>query len=218
MEGCITVPRHFTDEERELFRTRLLDVGLEMFERYGLDKTNIEELTREVGISKASFYNFFNSKGDLFMQVYQREREKVHEFFREKYDNMPLETDVGEMVAGYARDMREILAQRPILNIMYKFRGLDLISEAGARESLLRYNHELNMEMAEMIQGWMDRRGTFSVSGRIIAETLRSLNFLRWHDYAIGYDVYDEVIEYLTTSIVNTLRGSKLSDQPADPS
>lgn len=54
-KGCIAMPRHFTEEEKELIRGRLLDVGLEMFERYGLDKTNIEGLTREAGISKASF-------------------------------------------------------------------------------------------------------------------------------------------------------------------
>ncbi len=209
------MPRHFTEEEKELIRGRLLDVGLEMFERYGLDKTNIEGLTREAGISKASFYAFFNSKGDLFMQVYQRERQKAHQFYRNKYDNMGPEVEIGAIMAGYARDMRDILSKRPILDIMYKFRGLDLISEIGARESLLSYNHEMNMEMAEMIQGWMDKRGTFSISGRIIAEMLRALNFLRWHDYAIGYDVYDEVIERLTLSIVDTLNRSKISDQPA---
>lgn len=149
------------------------------------------------------------------MQVYQRERQKAHQFYRNKYDNMGPEVEIGAIVAGYARDMRDILSKRPILDIMYKFRGLDLISEIGARESLLSYNHEMNMEMAEMIQGWMDKRGTFSISGRIIAEMLRALNFLRWHDYAIGYDVYDEVIERLTLSIVDTLNRSKISDQPA---
>lgn len=208
------MPRHFAEDEKELLRARLLDVGLDMFERQGLEKTNIEELTREVGISKASFYRFFNSKGDLFMQVYQRERQKAHQFYRDKYDVMGPEVDIVDMVKGYARDMRDILAGRPILNIMYKFRGLDLISEAGARENMLNYNREMNMEMAEMIQGWMDKRGRFSISGRIVAEMLRALNFLRWHDYAIGYDVYDEVIERLTTAIGDTLNQSKIEDGP----
>lgn len=188
-----------------------MEVGLELFERYGLNKTSICDLTEAVGISKASFYDFFNSKGDFFMRIYEQERTKAHLFYRKKYDNQPASVPVGDLVGGYARDMRDILVQRPILNIMYEFKGLDLISEKQARESLLDYNRQMNEAMAEMIQGWMDKRGTFSISGRIIAEMLRSLNFLRWHDYAIGYDVYDEVIEQLTKAIVGLLEASQLS-------
>jgi len=205
------LPRHFSPEERAYYRNKLLEVGLEMFERYGLNKTSISDLTEAVGISKASFYDFFNSKGDLFMRIYEQERTKAHLFYREKYDNQPSTVPVGDLVGGYARDMRDILTQRPILNIMYEFKGLDLISEKLARESLLDYNRQMNIAMADMIQGWMDKRGTFSISGRIIAEMLRSLNFLRWHDYAIGYDVYDEVIEQLTNAIVGLLEASQLS-------
>ena len=63
------MPRAFSEREKEIIRSRLLQEGQKVFAAYGLKKTNIEDLTRATGISKGAFYLFYDSKEALFMDV-----------------------------------------------------------------------------------------------------------------------------------------------------
>ncbi len=59
----------FTLEEKRLIRERLLEVGEKFFIEKGLKKTGLQEITREVGIGLGSFYNFFETKEKLFLEL-----------------------------------------------------------------------------------------------------------------------------------------------------
>ena len=63
------MPKAFTIRENELIRNRLVELGYKQFSNYGLKKTNVAELAKAAGISKGAFYNFYESKEDLFMDV-----------------------------------------------------------------------------------------------------------------------------------------------------
>ena len=63
------MPKGFTEREKEIIQARLLENGHKMFASYGLRKTNVEDLTRAIGISKGAFYIFYESKEALFMDV-----------------------------------------------------------------------------------------------------------------------------------------------------
>jgi len=63
------MPRAFTGAERAMIRERLLAAGRELFARYGLRKTTVEELARAAGIAKGTFYLFFPSKEALYAEV-----------------------------------------------------------------------------------------------------------------------------------------------------
>ena len=67
------MPRAFTEVEKATIRERLMAAGRECFQRYGLKKTTIEDLTKPANIAKASFYLFFESKEDLFIEVFMEE-------------------------------------------------------------------------------------------------------------------------------------------------
>lgn len=64
--------RGFDEGEREAIREALVEAGEAYFIRVGPRKTTVEDLTDEVGIAKGSFYNFFDSKAALFMEVFRR--------------------------------------------------------------------------------------------------------------------------------------------------
>lgn len=66
------MPKGFTEEEKALIRAGLLAKGKELFQRYGLKKTSVEELARAVGISKGAFYLFYGSKEELFLEVLEQ--------------------------------------------------------------------------------------------------------------------------------------------------
>ncbi len=67
------MPRAFTAVEKETIRDKLMEAGRACFLRYGLKKTTIEDLVKPTGIAKASFYLFFHSKEDLYVELFLRE-------------------------------------------------------------------------------------------------------------------------------------------------
>jgi AcrR family transcriptional regulator len=66
------MPKAFSEFEKELIGKRLLEQGYKQFSAYGLKKTNIEEIAKAAGISKGAFYNFYESKEALFMDVIEQ--------------------------------------------------------------------------------------------------------------------------------------------------
>ncbi|MGI6686951.1 MAG: TetR/AcrR family transcriptional regulator [Christensenellales bacterium] len=204
------MPRHFSEDEKSEIRKRLVEVGLELFERYGINKTTIGAITDKVGIAKGSFYTFFSSKGDLFMECYAKERENVHQKACEKFKDR--DDDLVILIREYAQDLRNALVERPILDIVYDSEAFRLISDKSVRKRLLEFNKLINQQMTDMIQGWMDKNGKYSISARLVTSMMRSINFLRFHDYAIGIDLFDEVVNTLSLAIVNLVKTSKLSN------
>ena len=59
----------FTDEQRERIRLRLLDSARRRALEPGLRKTSLDALTADAGISKSSFYKFYESKEALFLEA-----------------------------------------------------------------------------------------------------------------------------------------------------
>ena len=59
----------FTDEQRESIRERLFESARRRAIDIGVKKTSLEALTADAGISKSSFYKFYDSKEQLFLEV-----------------------------------------------------------------------------------------------------------------------------------------------------
>jgi AcrR family transcriptional regulator len=52
---------------------RILDAARQRFERFGVKKTTMDEICQDVGISKKTLYEYFNSKEDLFISTFIQE-------------------------------------------------------------------------------------------------------------------------------------------------
>ncbi|MFC8797185.1 TetR/AcrR family transcriptional regulator [Promicromonospora sp. NPDC057138] len=63
------MPRGFTTQERDRISRALLAAGRDLFTRQGLRKTALDELVAPAGIVKSTFYQFFDSKEALYLQL-----------------------------------------------------------------------------------------------------------------------------------------------------
>lgn len=59
----------FTEEQREEIRARLLASAQRHALKTGVKKTSLDMLTSDAGISKSSFYKFYESKEALFLEA-----------------------------------------------------------------------------------------------------------------------------------------------------
>lgn len=56
---------------------RLFDAAQEIFQELGFKKTNIVKITQRAGVAVGTFYRFYNSKEEIFLEVYQTENERI---------------------------------------------------------------------------------------------------------------------------------------------
>lgn len=70
------MPKIFSEQEREIIRTKLLHAGIEELENKSYRNIAVDSLAAKVGIAKGTFYHFFPSKEAYFYAVMQFVKEK----------------------------------------------------------------------------------------------------------------------------------------------
>jgi AcrR family transcriptional regulator len=68
---------------------RLLDAAARLFAHFGFDKTSIDEIARQAGVSKGAVYLHWPSKDALFEAILIREGLRIQDVIRERIDNDP---------------------------------------------------------------------------------------------------------------------------------
>ena len=59
----------YSEEEREKIRDALVDAGLDLMTKQGIQHTTVEQIYKKVGISRTFFYTFFPTKEDLIVEA-----------------------------------------------------------------------------------------------------------------------------------------------------
>jgi AcrR family transcriptional regulator len=112
------MPRAFTEMEREKIRGRLISAGKKSLNRGGMKSFAIDDIVREAGISKGSFYSFFPSREDFILSIFESweaeyrsallknvtegggsAREKLERFFLGAFDMLRREPGLAKMNA-----------------------------------------------------------------------------------------------------------------------
>lgn len=60
----------------------ILEAGRELFWKYGFRKVSVDEICKAAGVSKMTFYRYFNDKATLAKKIFDNELEKSMEQFR----------------------------------------------------------------------------------------------------------------------------------------
>jgi AcrR family transcriptional regulator len=107
--------RAFDAKEKTIIDERLLDAAEHLFGRYGLRKTRVEEITREAGISKGSFYRFYESKELLCFAVIERVQSRQREAMRDLAAQGGAPADRLERVIRFGL---RVLEETPVLRMM----------------------------------------------------------------------------------------------------
>ena len=88
------------DTERE---SRILDAANDLITHYGYDKTTVDEIAREAGISKGAVYLHFKGKEALFEALLLRESERVMD---DMFARIEADPEGGTLFHVYSHAMR----------------------------------------------------------------------------------------------------------------
>lgn len=90
----------------------LLKTGYELFTRQGLRKTSLDELVAPAGMAKSSFYQFFDSKEALYLELMLRESGSVKR--RVIDDGLRSTDDTREGLREFLRATLDVLSTNPL--------------------------------------------------------------------------------------------------------
>ena len=65
------MPKAFSAAERERIKARLLGAGKQLINKVGMRHLVVDDIAREAGISKGSFYSFYPSREDFILSVFE---------------------------------------------------------------------------------------------------------------------------------------------------
>jgi AcrR family transcriptional regulator len=199
------VPR-FGKSERELIRETLLDRGNELFSRFGLKKTTVEELAAAAGIAKGTFYHFFGSKEELCFDVLKRD-ERVRK------------TELNGILASRPSPRRAIgdlldwtfayVKKAPLVAGLKKRGELDLLLRKIPREKKTLHFAEDVREVSDFLRRLPGGKSLTPREGRIVTGLFQAVALLLLHEEDIGMDVFPAVTRLLRHCISSGLTGGK---------
>ncbi|MFY9497750.1 MAG: TetR/AcrR family transcriptional regulator [Tepidanaerobacteraceae bacterium] len=195
--------RGFTDREREIIRNDLVATGRELFGTFGLKKTSIEDLTKAVGIAQGSFYTFFNSKEELYLEVMDREGEAIKQKLLKEENIKDL---TRERFKSFFKKVFEIVNSNPIIRQMFFEEEVDTLIRKIPPEKMKEYHKKLMRDLLPIIKRWQDEGAIIrNYKPEVIVALFQILYHPLLHKKDFDEDVFDEMLELLADIVVKGL-------------
>lgn len=198
------MPEAFSEHEKEIIRRQLIDKGRALFERHGLRKTTVEEITKATGISKGAFYKFFPSKEELYMQILEDLEDTFHTNILEAAAN-PGE-NAHEHIAQLLRDVLLSMDAFPILKNFDRTEYDYLVRKIPA-ERVQEHIQSDDAFMAEFIQRINSDGKTVAASPAMIGNLSKGLFFLNLHRDDLEDIAYDEMMDVIIHLVAGYITG-----------
>ncbi|MDD3245592.1 MAG: TetR/AcrR family transcriptional regulator [Methanosarcina sp.] len=202
--------RSFTDEEREVIKRKIIDRGKECFARYGIKKTGIEDLTEDLGIAKSSFYSFFNSKEDLFLQIFKEEKEALKNSILEN-SFLKYRTEPDKAIKAYLRHVLKIVDNNPIWRkFVIENESLELTISRFSEEEIKNIHEDSVAIILPFFEEWSKKGLLIDKPAKILAETTQAVIFLIHFKDKIVDDDFSEIMNILIDMLANNIVKKKI--------
>ena len=196
------MPKTFTEKEKEIIRNTLIQKGRDLFSVYGLKKTSITELTKSAGIAQGTFYNFFDSKEELYFEILEIEESKSEQFLDEILKSSHSSK---EAIKKIIKGTFELFETNPLIRRIYDSGDYELLVRKLPPEKLEDHQKEDTTRVLNLIMHMQQKNELIETRPEVIAGLLRAIIMLYFHQDEIGREVYPEVIDLLADVVADGL-------------
>ncbi len=198
------MPRAFSEQDREAIQTRLLEVARGHFTRFGYRKATVGGISRDTGISKGTFYHFFESKAAAFIAV----AETVEDELRLRLTDADRRLEPSD---GRTR-LRELLhfhfdtfSEEPLLGVVLDpLEASVLFREV---EPAVAAAHQIRdvMFFDGLLETWRRDGAHVRVESPLLLAVLRAFYVVTLHADVVGRDQLSQVLELLADGVATRL-------------
>jgi AcrR family transcriptional regulator len=167
-------------EPENRIKKRIMQISRELYARYGFRKTTLNDIARELGMTKSSIYYYFGNKEEIFNQMISSDIEK---WKKELSDFVGRQDSVQEKLAAYITRKMEIVCS---ISDFYRSPIEEYHENFSLIEKLRAETDKEEIGIIKEILGEGNRQGVFNVQD-IDMTALNMLNILKGLEhYYIG--------------------------------
>lgn len=178
----------------------------ELFYDKGFKDTSVLDITKKAGIAVGSFYNFYKSKEEVFLNVFMAESEQLK---KQVIAEVDLEGDPVVVVKEIGLKMFAAVRENPILREWYTrdvYSKMEeyLFTDEGIEEWDDQYSYNL---FTGMIKKWQ-AEGKFrtDMDSDMIFAILNTFQYIDMHKEEIGNQYFPELLELIMEFVIKGLR------------
>jgi AcrR family transcriptional regulator len=114
---------------REERAQRILDAASTLILRWGYQKTTLDDISREAGVSKATIYLHWKTREELFAALIRREKVVMTDEIKQAIASDPQ----GATIAGMFKYSALIMMKHPLIKALF-LRDMEIIGKLSQRE------------------------------------------------------------------------------------
>jgi AcrR family transcriptional regulator len=193
----------FSDAEREHIRAALIDTAKQLFVQQGLKKTSLEELTNAVSIAKSSFYSFFESKEELYLELLALERPTAEAAL---LPLLNIKGDAADGIAEFLRTAVDYIDSTPITRRLITHpEEMQMVMRRVTPEHLASKFQYGILPIVQAIARWQQMSLVIDENPHVIAGVIRAVTMLILHKDDIGTQIYPQVLDLMIRLIAEGL-------------
>jgi AcrR family transcriptional regulator len=198
------MPRAFDETERETVRTALLDAGTALLGRYGIAKTGVDDIVRDAGVAKGTFYAFWPSKDAFVFACMERIEEQIQAdvIGPELAEAADPADAIGRM---FVRTL-DLIADYPLLRDFLDPDVIRRLARGVPPEMMAAHVEKDSRETAAMMEGWKAVGFDPGIPPEVFDGLYKGLMMMSLHRKIIGDAVFPRAIETLGRILTAGLR------------
>ena len=185
------------DKKADIFQC-----GKEQFYSKGFKDTNISDIAKSAGIAVGTFYNYYSSKEELFIDIYTKENEQLK---KEVMESLDLNQDPVSVVKKIVEQNMNAINSNPILKEWYNpdlFRKLEKFYHGESAKN----NDSLSNLYKDLFKKWkMEGRIRDDIDDGMLLALFDSLVYIDTHKEEIGIQHFPQINLYLAEFIMRGL-------------
>ena len=184
-------------------KAEILRCGRELFSANGFKDTNVSDITQKAGIAAGTFYLYYPSKDELFMEIYNEENVKLK---REIMAALNLDGDPMTVIAEMIRLNYEGMTANPILREWYNRDVFTRIERKFREQNGLEKVDFMYASFAEVVKKWQDDgKMRADIDSSMVMAIFAAIVNVDTHKEEIGLQYFPALMGYLTEFVMSSL-------------
>ncbi|WP_334075934.1 MULTISPECIES: TetR/AcrR family transcriptional regulator [Paenibacillus] len=184
-------------------KTRIYQCGKELFSAKGFKDTNVAGITQKAGVSVGTFYNYYPSKENLFMEIFLEENAQLKRDLMASVD--PNEEPL-RIIQGFLARNQEGMKSHPILKEWYNRDVFGRIEKLYREENGQEAVDFVYGQSAEMVKRWQaEGKLRDDIDSEMIMAMFAAIINIDTHKEEIGLAYFPQLQDYMTEFVMDGL-------------
>lgn len=188
------------EKETKGVRTKrqLYQCAMKLFRERGFDRVSVDEIVREAGMAKGTFYIYFNTKSDIILEMLRQYDTYYDQIMAGLPDDLSIDQQMEEIVKGACRFTEEVIGL-DLIRVLY----VKQLTEGQEHPGLLNEDRALFRILSELLTAGQ-RAGIYDPAldvpdtTRLILHGIRA-SFFEWCSGRGQFDLTQECLYFLHT-------------------